>query len=70
MTDTYTIHDAMAAAELASLAAFARSILARARADNPLVTSLRVDASIESGEIDVAGVFIGADDREYYGFTV
>jgi hypothetical protein len=64
------LHDAMRASEFASLAAFARAVLARAHSDNPQVTTLRLDASVIAGEVEVAGLFLGADDAELAGFVV
>jgi hypothetical protein len=64
------LHDAMRAAEFASLAAFARAVLARAHSDDPAVTTVRLDASVIAGEIEVAGVFMDARDAELAGFAV
>jgi hypothetical protein len=64
------IHEAMAASELASLAAFARAVLARAVADNPSVRNLTVAAAIEGGEIEINGVLLGADEEALGGFAL
>lgn len=65
MTD---LHDAMRASEFASLAAFARAVLARARADNPAVENLTIVADVLCGEIEVSGAFHDGQENALEGF--
>lgn len=48
-----THDEIMAASERASLAAFARAVLARSVQDNPTVAHLELSAAVEAGEISI-----------------
>lgn len=64
------ISELMRVSEYASLAAFARAVLARAVADDPRVANLTVACDIDGGEIVVAGAFHDSADTPIAGFGV
>lgn len=62
------LHDAMRAAEFASLAAFARAVLARAHSDDPTVSNLTLVADVTDGEIEIGGAFHDRQEVAIGGF--
>ncbi len=66
----FHLQESMRASEYASLAAFARAVLARAVSDDPTVRVLRLDAEVSGGEIEIAGLFLGQGDVEVAAFCV
>ncbi len=63
-------NEAMAAAEQASLAAFARAVLARSIQDNPAVSHLELSAATEAGEITIDVVLCNATGQPLEGWGV
>lgn len=62
------LHEAMAASELASLAAFARAVLARQHSEDPRIVALDVNAAVVDGEIVIDGSYAHADGLAVGGF--
>lgn len=58
------------AAELVGLAAYARSVLARAVAVDPAVVALRIDATAAGGQPGILGEFVTEDGRAVGGFAL
>ena len=62
------LNDQMAASELASLAAFARAVLARAVSNEPSIQMLSVRAEAVGGEVEIEGWFHHVNGTKEAGF--